>query len=142
MMSSLRLILPLLAACLISGCVHGESWHGDFAHIKTSVRFVSATGVPLKGETVAIIETGFLETVLDSRRTDADGWIALDGDFCLPVRVAVDGGYAAIRAGEVRDLYVVRVSPDRQPTVKRLWGELRADADALKRSTRYRRCDF
>ncbi len=134
-------ILLSFIALSAAGCMPGESQHGVREHVKTRVVFLSQDQEPLAGELVWIIETvGMRYLPTKSVRTNGQGAIILDDDFCLPIIVGMDGGYADVRLNGHEDQYTVQVNASRTPSVIRLYGQPPADIIRFKRSGTYKNC--
>jgi acyl-coenzyme A thioesterase PaaI-like protein len=132
-----------LVSCLLTlgGCFLGESWSGTTFTIETEISFVSPEGRPLGGETVSVAETiGGLAIVTGELKTDAEGTVRLEGRYCGPLNVGVDGGYVTIRTDAPKSRYTVTVHDDRSPSFSRLFGSMPADIATRKRSRLYRDC--
>ena len=140
-MAALRKLTPLSCLLMLTGCFLGESWSGTLFYIDTRVSFVSADGRPLIGESVSVAETiGGLSPVTEILKTDAEGSVRLEGRYCGPLNVGVDGGFVNIRAQAPKAHYTVTVRDDRIPSFVSLFGDKPADLASLKQSHRYRDC--
>jgi len=140
-MKGLRKLTPLAGLLMLAGCFLGETWSGTLFYLNTKVSFVSTDGRPLSGESVSVAETiGGSRTVSEILKTDAEGTVHLDGRYCGPVAVGIDGGYADIRTHRPNPRYTVTVSDDRSPSFARLFGKMPADLASIKQTHAHRDC--
>lgn len=103
--------LPILSAA----CVHMFGG-GDRQSVSTTVRFVDASGVPVRHEEAFIVERVDTSDVVTSvTATDANGAVSIARDICLPASVFVKGGNFVLKRGMVPDRGVVEVVPNGTP---------------------------
>jgi hypothetical protein len=141
MIARLRGAILLLSAVGISACVPLEH-PAERALISTEITFVTPDHHPLANEMGYILEPlPFTEEITETFRTDKDGKVRLDGTYCTPLVVAVDGGGGAVlRADGVASSHVVVVNADRQPTKEAAYGQPNTDYKTLRRAPSYKDC--
>lgn len=112
-----------VVAISCSGCFYFFSTHkGEAASLDTTV-FFRTNGLPASSRPVYVLEKiGTTRPITIASLTNEQGAIHLSGGYCLPVIVAVDGGGVVIHSVDIRDTYIVEVSPDGLPDLEKIYG--------------------
>ena len=81
--------------------------------VKANVTILTADGLPSANEQLFLAEQIGGTPILSERMvSDKDGQIHLNGYYCLPMVVATNGGYIAIREWDAGNEYTVRKKRD------------------------------
>lgn len=112
--SAVACVVAIASSFLVSsttGCaLYLSSGHREY--IRTTITFRAPDGSVLANERVHIEETiGNTNPVTTITQTDASGRIALDGHYCAPITVGVEGAYAWIAKSERDTHYDLTVEP-------------------------------
>jgi hypothetical protein len=133
--------VPLWAAMVISACVPVEH-PAQRVTIQTEIEFIDADGRPLADEAGYILEPlPFLEEITQTFNTDEDGKVRLDGTYCTPLIVAIDGGAIALRRDNDASSHSVTTNADRLPTKEAAYGQPRPGYTTLRRWQSYKACE-
>lgn len=106
----------LLIAAATAGCDTLLEFGGTKARLDSRVQFVTSNGKPVADATIHLVERiGTRAATTEVTRTDARGWVFLNGYYCLPLSVVSSGGGAVIKPGSVMSSYLVHVESNPQP---------------------------
>lgn len=112
------LILTSLAACM-----HPVEQAGENMHLQISIQFSSAENKPLAGQEAYIIETlGNSHSISAIVEANEEGIVYLEGYYCLPVIVAIDGGEVIIKKNQLLSRYSVVINDNHLPTLVQMYG--------------------
>ncbi len=129
----------LLSVCL-SNCVFPGEVAGEKIAIDSEVYFRNDDWTPAANEQVYIVEQiGYGHvTVVD--RTDRNGRVTLRGRYCTPTAVAGNGGAVVIRKDNLKETYVVVLTPDRTPALETIYGAAESDLSSFREPGAFEGC--
>jgi hypothetical protein len=126
-------IIAGLLALILASCSQFFEAGGSRISLDADVIFVRPDLSPVAGVPVYVIETiGTTHPVTEVLRTDALGHVRLQGDYCLPVIVATQGGSVVIQRHSIVPAYRVTIKMVGQPPLDQLAGK--PDAEFIRRS--------
>lgn len=129
----------LLSVCL-GNCVFPGEEAGEKMTIDSEVYFRSPDGTPAANEQVYIVEQIGYGHVTATDRTDRNGRVTLQGRYCTPTVVAANGGAVVIRKDNLKDTYVVVLTPDRTPTLESGYGVPESDLSSFREPGAFEGC--